>query len=163
MSGEAGLYRSSVIRFDLLDKWEESSRRGVDTLLTHARALDRIVKRFPTNLHESALMLIWPDRIYCFEQNPRRWPDGRWYMLDRGYDFWRGYRISFTREELVELGVEKWVKSRAIVAGFDDDMLPMASDCFQYNPRRWLSAYAKLVGRIALAHEARVDAAGGQA
>jgi hypothetical protein len=33
----------------------------------------------------------------------------------------------------------------------------MASDCFQYYPRRWLREYAALVGRVATFLETRME------
>lgn len=68
--------------------------------------LERIVEEFQPKAHATALGLLRRDRIYCFELNRQRWPDGRWYMLDRSYELWRGHRIAFDRSELVAVGVE---------------------------------------------------------
>jgi len=157
MSSNLNSVRIRPAWFGSESKSRARALEGVDTLLAHARDLENIAIYFAPKQHRIALGLIRSDRIYCFERNTQRWPDGRWYMLNRGYQFWRGFRIAFTRDELVALGVERWAASSAIRTAYSDGMLPMAAECFQYNPRRWVRAYAQLVEGIALAHEAHVE------
>lgn len=155
IGAEAPMRRLRVLRWD-----EEPSgkSKALDRLFSHAHDLHSIGKHMPPKYHERALELIRRDRIYVFEQNKQRWPDGLYYMLDRGYQHWdERARFGFALDELRDLGVLRWADGRAIRSGFELDCLPMASDCFQYYPRRWLREYAALVGRVATFLETRME------
>jgi hypothetical protein len=129
-------------------KLSDPATRAAADLATHAQQLATILRRFPPLYHGFALALTTEWRIYGFERNQKRWSDGRYHMLNRDYDYWRGHRVSFTREELTRLGLDEWDR-RAIRAAHGDQFAPMASDCFQDHPRRQLKRYAALVERIA--------------
>ena len=105
-------------------------------MVSQLRSLDRSV----------GLRLNSDWRMYGFERNLTRWPDGRFYLLDRGYGLWRGHRISFTRAELDEIGCDAWAQS-SIRLAFTDRFAPLEADCFRDHPSSLLR-YIELIDRI---------------
>jgi hypothetical protein len=71
-----------------------------------------------------------------------RWPDGRFYLLDRDYQVWRRHRIAFTREELADIGLDQWERRQ-----HQQDLVPLELDGFR--ARVQLRPYAKLIERLA--------------
>lgn len=123
--------------------------RAASDLDRYAGQLSDIVQKLPARYHRFALQLLHESQIYCFEQNKTRWPDGRFYMLDRGYEHWRGYKISFTAAELDALGLDEWRRKSTRIA-FGKDIYPMEADDFlRPRARLRLPHYAEVVDRIA--------------
>jgi hypothetical protein len=116
-------------------------------LSTYANKLASAATELPPKHHGLALMLTSDWRIYGFERNRSRWPDNRFYMLDRGYGHWRGHKVSFTAEQLEAFGLRDWDR-RAVAEAHDADMFPLQADSFHYNPRRRLPELAAVVSRI---------------
>lgn len=117
--------------------------------------LKSICTNVPKSKHGIALTWVSDWRMYCFERNVKRWPDGKYYLLNRGYQFWRGHRIACTRSELTALGLDEWDR-KAILCAHGEDWAPMEADCFHLAPRRKLELYVELVGRLADALAGRV-------
>jgi hypothetical protein len=113
----------------------------------YAEKLRGAAEELPHKHHALALALLNEWRIYGFEQNRQRWPDGMFYMLDRGYSHWRDHRLGFTADELKVLGLDAWDR-RAIRTQRSSGFRPMQTDCFQYSPRRFFPDYAALVARL---------------
>ena len=112
---------------------EAMAADALDAAADHIAA----VATLPSGHRRTGLGLIDNYRPYCFEKNNDRWPDGRWHLLDRNYDHWIDHCISFTRDELVVLGLERWECSRGVVAGCGKHGFMLADDCLWYSPTRW--------------------------
>lgn len=120
----------------------------------YAQRLRQITDVVRPCAHAMALGWIHEWRAYCFELNPQRWPDGKFYLLNRSYQHWRGHRIAFDREELARIGVVHW-NARRIHAQSDEDFLYLASDQFISRPGRKLRDFTAVMQAIADAFEAR--------
>jgi hypothetical protein len=123
-------------------------RKALVDLERYADRLRSAAKALPYKHHALALALLADWRIYGFEQNRQRWPDGLFYMLDRGYSYWRGHRLGFTDEELRALGLGNWDR-RAVRTAYSPGFRPMQTDCFQYSPRRFFPEFANIVAKLA--------------
>ena len=122
--------------------------RAVRDLDAYAGRLQRVVRDLPAKHHALALDLMSDWRMYCFERNTSRWPDGRYYLLDRGYSLWRGHRVAFTDDELELLGVREWDR-RVIRVATAAGICPLQAECFHHRPRQHLADFTGLVARIA--------------
>jgi hypothetical protein len=127
---------------------------AVGDMARYTNRLASIVHNVPVGKHGIALTWISDWRMYCFEQNFDRWPNGKFYLLDRSYECWRGHRIAFTRAELTTLGFDEWDRL-AIRCGHDDDWVPLEADCFHENPRRQLARYVCRIAGLFEAFTAR--------
>lgn len=107
---------------------------------------------------QHAMALSWMEdwRLYCWERNTQRWPDGRFYLLDRRYLHWRGHRIAFTREELSAIdGLDAWDR-HAIHGDYNrTSFVPLQSEHWHYHPGRRLKQFAAIVASIYSAVEDR--------
>ena len=137
----------SRLRLVSVDKLGDPRVRASLDVTWYANQLDRVVRQLPPLHHALALDLMSDWRMYCLERNCKRWPDGKYYLLDRGYQLWRAHRIGLTTEELDALAVREWER-RAIVTAFGAQFHPLQADCFQHRPRRQLANFAALVGRL---------------
>jgi len=122
--------------------------RAADDLMRYAERLCSMAAVLRPNQVGAALRWGTDWRMYGFERNFKRWPDGRFYLLNRGYQHWRGHQIGFSPTALSALGCDEWDR-RVIVLAHDQDFLPLETDCFHRSPRRHLGRYAALVKRIA--------------
>jgi hypothetical protein len=122
--------------------------RAAEDVSAHYESLRRVVQQLPPMHHALALDLMRGWRMYCFEQNYQRWPDGRYYLLDRDYQHWRRHRIGFDLEQLRAFGVCDWSR-RVRGLGYKDGILPLQSESLQHRPGRRLREFTALVGRIA--------------
>lgn len=123
----------------------------------YAASLARAAHELPEKYHALALDLLHGSRIYCFERNGERWPDGLFYMLNLSYSHWHGHRIGFTQAQLMTFGVLAW-DELAITDASEPDVCPMETTRFRRDPRGYLAHYAALVGRIADELHARAQA-----
>lgn len=128
-------------------KFNDPAVRAALDLQRFAGQLSSVVQKLPPLHHTLALNLLSDWRVYCFEQNRARWPDGLFYMLDRGYGHWRGHRIGFNCEQLSAFGLPGWSRRAKIASS--PSTWPMQADGFQLHPRRQLANYAEIVAKIA--------------
>jgi hypothetical protein len=149
--------RLHLVNFKELTEGVKPLKQAAIDLDTYADRLNSICKVVSTLQHGVALRWITDWRMYCFERNPTRWADEKFYLLNRSYQFWRGHRIAFTRDELTAIGCDEWDR-RVILCGHDEDWVPMEADCFHLSPRRQLRSYVELVRRLAGAVAALVQA-----
>lgn len=108
------------------------------------------VAAMPPSQHARGLFLLngFGARLYCFERNLTRWPDGKFYLLDREYQPWKHNKIGFTLEELKALGVIDWYRSTGIA--YTEDTWPLQADDFPRSRSRFrVPQYSALVARIA--------------
>ncbi|MGH7485981.1 MAG: hypothetical protein ACREMY_10340, partial [bacterium] len=89
----------------------------------------------------TAMKLLSDWRMYLFEQNQQRWPDGNFYLLDRGYEHWRGNQIFFSGNELRALGLQ-----------VEGHLAVVQDDCFSV---RHFENFISLVSRIVAAWRAK--------
>jgi hypothetical protein len=139
---------------DGLAPWKRASME-LDDYAARLRSMSQVLRPIQYGV---ALGWISDWRMYTFEKNTRRWPDGKFYLLNRSYQFWRGHRIAFDREELTALGCDEWDR-RVIRCAHGMTCLPMEADCFHHAPRRQLKSYVDLVARLADAVAARAGSA----
>jgi hypothetical protein len=145
------------IRVPVLGDPQEDAARDVSRYYYKLRS---IAVQPPPKHHEMALSLMHDWRMYCVERNVSRWPDGLYHLVDRSYQPWRGHVITFTGEELDSFDLREWDR-RAIRAAYLPGIVPLASDCFQYRPRRRLASYAEIIGRMSVQLDTRASGAGG--
>jgi len=113
----------------------------------YADKLRAAARELPPARHALALELLSDQRMYCFERNTARWPDGKFYLLNRSYQFWRGHKIGFTGAELDAIGLREW-DQRVIRVAHGANFYPMQAECFQYEPRQHLASFVALVERL---------------
>ena len=122
------------------DWYRTAAERAAEDLATYTNRLRLAAASIRTNTVGTALHRLKAWRLYGLERHPGRWPDGRFYLLDRNYQPWRQHHIAFTPIGLTRIG---------IVLAPDQDFVPLQTDCFCLLPRRRLGEYAELVGRLA--------------
>lgn len=96
-------------------------------------------------------------RMYGFERNLTRWPNGKFYLIDRNYGFWRGHRIGVTAAQVAAFKYEEWGRLRLNAhisvhkEGWDGPyaFAVMESDEFPAMAKRYLRSYVDLLFRIA--------------
>lgn len=127
------------------------ARRDLENYADRLRQVTVVVR--PLH-HRVALQWFDDYRMYCFEQNPDRWPDGRYYLLDRGYEHWRGHRIAFTHEQLFQIeGMREWNQLRQVG---DNIFVCLQDDSWRTRFRgARLRQYVSLITKIAAAFELR--------
>lgn len=67
-------------------------------------------------------------RPYLFERNTSRWPDGRYRLVDRGYEPFGGFEM--TLDELELLGATAWHATKWRQLGFTDRCVALTDDAF---------------------------------
>lgn len=104
-----------------------------------------------------SMALQWLDQeLYCFESSKQRWPDGRYYLLNRSYELWRGHRISFTHEKLIDIpGMLQWQNKRFHPA-ITGNTYQLQSDSFRPAPAT-MREFAALICEVARAWELHND------
>lgn len=136
--------RMGAVPFGLLDDACVCAHHDV---LGYYLRLGEIATQLPPKHHALALSLISDWRMYGFERNTQRWPDGAFYLVDRGYGLWGEHRICFSAEQLEAFGLREWDRLVVRIA-HHKSWMPLQSDCFQYDPRRQLPRLANIIGRI---------------
>ncbi len=129
-------------------KLTKSPRELLRKDLVHYASTLTLAATLPGKYHADALDLVRDWRVYGFEKNLKRWPDGRWYMVDRKYQLWRGHEFALTRLEVSALGVGTWSRESSDVAS-GPTFLWMEPTHFRNNPGRRLAKYARLVRALA--------------
>ena len=86
-----------------------------------------ILSAAPGSVARPMLSLLGP-RPYLFERNPRRWPDGLFHLVERGYEPFGLPGLS--EEQLRAAGVVAWTKTRWQRLAFADGMYPLTDDAF---------------------------------
>jgi hypothetical protein len=130
---------------------EKCALMDLDKYAARLRSMSDVLRPIQ---HGATLTWITEWRMYTFERNTQRWPDGKFYLLNRSYQFWRGHRIAFDREELTAIGCDEWDRL-AIGCASDANFLPMEADCFHRFPRRQLRRYVDLVTALSNAFAQR--------
>jgi hypothetical protein len=124
---------------------EKRAAMDLDKYADRLRSMCAVLRPMQYGL---ALSWISDWRLYCFERNITRWSDGKYYLLNRDYDLWRGHKIAFTRSELDAIGCDEWGRL-AIRTLHKDSIVPLEADCFHLRPRRQFKRYAQLINNLA--------------
>lgn len=99
------------------------------------------------------LLTLLGDRPYLFEQNPGRWDDDLYHLVDRSYTEVEGF--AFNRQELVEMGFEAWGNSDYCGGVGHDDFPVMDDEFMRLADSASLKRLARLVILLATRAEAR--------
>lgn len=97
--------------------------RSVGDLETWARRLELLADSTDQEAWSRMIGLMGERKPYMFERNTSRWPDGRFYLVDRGYTPFK--HVAFKEEELKQFGFEEWARSKYCWSGVDDGYFVM--------------------------------------
>ncbi len=136
------------------DEFEEAGprmalRRSVVSLHSFAFAMQTIgtTALLPSSLHR-IVGVMGHRRPYLFERNLSRWPDGRHYLVDRGYAPFTG--IACDIPTLERLGAVAWNDSPHCQLAFTESCVVIADDLLMSQPScDGLRALAGIVQAIA--------------
>lgn len=117
--------------------WNHPLHRPAAAVDLCAIHLHTVATKFPQRLMADALRLMTDRRPYVFERNLQRWPDGRFWLVNRSYEHWCRLHISFSVDELEDLGMSRWINSRGVSVGFMEQAMPLADDMLWNRPSRW--------------------------
>jgi hypothetical protein len=120
--------------------------------LTRTASAYRLIAEIPAHCRSLA-MRVCVERPYLFERNLRRWPDGKFHLLDRRYQPWSGHEIAHTADDLRDVGLDAWQRSSAVQVDFLESCWPLVDDVLQNFPsskwRRHLRTLAGMLDNLA--------------
>lgn len=122
--------------------------RSVGDLSAWARRLDLLADSTDPGAYTQMIALMGERKPYMFERNRGRWSDGKFHLVDRGYEPYK--HVAFTEEELERLGFKEWANSR-YSSGVDDGYFAMDD---QFGRRadpvglKWLARMLMAVARM---------------
>jgi len=128
---------------------ECATRESKIELVRWSRAL-LLLSHAPLAVARPMVALLGRRRPYVFERNLQRWPDGRWYLVDRGYEEFEG--VVFDEERLRSIGVHDWTRTRWQRVAFADGCLPLIDDSFAHGSiatKAGLRELAHLLDKVA--------------
>lgn len=133
------------------------ARRDASDALGRAATVYRVIAELPRRFR-SAAMRACVDRPYLLECNPRRWPDGKYHLLDRHYRPWLGHDVAHYAADLRAVGLESWRESSAVQVEFLKSCVPLVDDALQRSPRPGhLHRLAEILDALAALHDAPLE------
>lgn len=125
--GNADVFDTTEQQADVNCKTAHSPRQPAaanDSEVTDASdVLRRVARRYREiaampDMRSGAVAMGMVLHPFRFERDARRWPDGRFHLVDRKFRRWCEADIACTRDDLIALGVVAWARSQIGAAGY---------------------------------------------